>query len=357
MMSERTASVSRNRSSRSAFTLVELLVVIAIIGILIALLLPAVQAAREAARRSQCINSLKQIGLSMHNYHDIHKCFPPGSIYYDPGNTAEWGWMAFLLPFIEEKPLYDAVQLDTLRLNEVVALGANPGTIAELLGTPISTIVCPSAGAQPTSGRRYGDLNGDGPTNADDNVGTSSYVGCAGWRRMDGTAANRGPRVNYGIFYANRANMFQDITDGTSNTFAAGERVGNGSVWPGPRELNIVLDTTTGASDDGIDQRRGIWEVVGVVAPNPNSNNIYGFRSYHPDGSNFSLCDGSARFVSELIESTQPPPAIRNGSAAFNWGSAGAASIISNPRTECVGWGVYQLLGMREDQQPIDKDF
>ena len=112
-MSKRTL-LSSAGTRRPAFTLVELLVVIAIIGILIALLLPAVQAAREAARRSQCTNNLKQIGLALHNYHDTHKSFPTGMVTFwpdPPGShvTDEpvWGWAALVLPFIEQKPLHD----------------------------------------------------------------------------------------------------------------------------------------------------------------------------------------------------------------------------------------------------------
>src|SRR5688572_28345613 len=96
----------RRQNAHEAFTLVELLVVIAIIGVLVALLLPAVQAAREAARTAQCTNNLKQIGIALHNYHDTLQTLPSGWIM-KAGNEAEWGWTTFILPYAEQQPLYE----------------------------------------------------------------------------------------------------------------------------------------------------------------------------------------------------------------------------------------------------------
>src|SRR5688500_11330903 len=120
---------------RRAFTLVELLVVIAIIGILVALLLPAVQAARESARRMQCSNNLKQLGLAFHNYHDNYKQFPMAWFITGttPWNSKAWG--VSLLPFIEQQPLHD--QYDSKRL-------ANFGNNPTVIRTPIAVFICPS---------------------------------------------------------------------------------------------------------------------------------------------------------------------------------------------------------------------
>jgi len=115
--------VSKARARRSGFTLVELLVVIAIIGILVALLLPAIQAAREAARRTQCTNNLKQVALGLHNYHDTYQVFPPGFVDSNPAyNTAidvqnnlnGLAWSALILPFVEMAPLHDDMRTQTL---------------------------------------------------------------------------------------------------------------------------------------------------------------------------------------------------------------------------------------------------
>src|SRR5687767_5587375 len=130
---------SARRRARPAFTLVELLVVIAIIGILIALLLPAVQAARESARRAECINKLKQLALGVHNYHDTHKVFPSEMI--TSTNNPGWGWGAFILPFIEQDSMYMQ-----LRVGMVTALP--PATTLfgseRLLQRPLGAFRCPS---------------------------------------------------------------------------------------------------------------------------------------------------------------------------------------------------------------------
>lgn len=130
-------SLTRKRG----FTLIELLVVIAIIAILIALLLPAVQQAREAARRSTCKNNLKQIGIALHNYHDTHSVLPPGVLMFDDGSgdpdpdLGNWGWNTFLLPYIDQAPLY----------NQLTPNGANFPTSAagSLIQTVVPILVCP----------------------------------------------------------------------------------------------------------------------------------------------------------------------------------------------------------------------
>ena len=333
-------------SSRRGFTLVELLVVIAIIGILIALLLPAVQAAREAARRMQCTNNLKQIGLGLHNYHDIHKCLPPGAVWY-LNNRPEWAWGTFILPFIEEKPLYDALQINDFRPREFAQ--TDLATFTELVQTPLGAYICPSGKSDPLNTIRSGAVD----------VATSNYPGNggtgiwpvttpAGWRGRSYTYSGTGPPagVNHmqkndegnGVFYGSgdrtngnssinnqRVTKFRDITDGLSNTFMAGERDERckAAVWVG-----------VGRLDGRVTRDIGLSAVLGytsfVKLNNPNLNNCEaGFSSQHPDGANFLMCDGSCRFVSDLVEYTKD---------------------ILNP-------GVYNLLGMIEDDYPLPKSF
>ena len=121
----------RSPRVRPAFTLVELLVVIAIIGILVALLLPAIQAAREAARRTQCVNNLKQIGIGLQNYHDTFRSFPPGTLFWPAaganpnGDNQMWGWSALLLPFVEQATLHDQMRVTTWTLRQLLNNNAN----------------------------------------------------------------------------------------------------------------------------------------------------------------------------------------------------------------------------------------
>ena len=143
--------------SRLGLTLAELLVVIAIIGILVALLLPAVQAAREAARRSQCGNNLKQIGIAMHNYHDSYKCFPPSMIADDNGRPLH-GWRTALLPYVEQQLLYDQYDCN-------VAWDAPENRM--LLQTPLTTYRCPSEAAAPPDHTNYVRVVGTGDLWAD----------------------------------------------------------------------------------------------------------------------------------------------------------------------------------------------
>ena len=134
---------------RRGFTLIELLVVISIIAVLIALLLPAVQQAREAARRSQCKNNIKQMGLAFHNYHDVFNTFPPAWISGSAtgptnGSTTEtgcWGWGAMLLPHLDQAPLYNVVQPGPLTLSQNLAAG---GAQAAALKTPLAAFRCAS---------------------------------------------------------------------------------------------------------------------------------------------------------------------------------------------------------------------
>jgi len=318
---------------------VELLVVIAIIGILVALLLPAIQAAREAARRSQCSNNLKQVGLGLQNYHDVFKTFPPDAIWLRAHNSAtqptdarNYTWITLMLPFIEQTPLYEQIDF-TLPIYPQTAGG-------ELIrGSAIPTLVCPSDPSWAPLPR---------------NFALTSYAGAAGWDWWDrkfepycgvfSLCATKGP---IGI---------SDIKDGTSNTIAVGEvstasfsppagtaaySGGAGAIRTGnSRVVRTALVATgyhyTVASRDGINapntgriygplQRAdgsgpfvnatgspndywGVWTAPYFLAPIYIStyainNNWPGAGSLHPGGAQFVMADGTVHFLAQSISS------------------------------------------------------
>lgn len=215
----------QNHDTRQAgFTLVELLVVIAIIGILVALLLPAIQSAREAARRSQCFNNLKQMGLALQNYHDTYATFPPAFI-----NRQGWMLNTYLLPYMEQAALYD--ELNTRDPMDL----ATPATL-NLARTVISGFVCPSDAWTVPTQSKYA-INGY-------TIAMGNYLGVMG--PQDFRCSANGATVN-SVFFMNSSIKMRDITDGTSNTFACTERATNGKcrggVWTGTTTCPAPLET------------------------------------------------------------------------------------------------------------------
>ncbi|MEQ9406221.1 MAG: DUF1559 domain-containing protein [Fuerstiella sp.] len=284
------------RGRRPGFTLIELLVVIAIIAILIALLLPAVQQAREAARRTQCRNNLKQIGLALHNYHDVHSCFPFGQ----GGTGGRYSALSQVLPMLDQGPLYDEINFES-PLNTPVNDAAR---VAEL-----PAFRCPSdfSNPQPQAG------------------GAVNYYGNKGsgilWqnKRQDG------------VFFRDSRVRFRDITDGTSNTASFCERLltdgNNGTVSP---DSDVFLALSDPADQDeairmceavdisnlanqfpifmGAPWMNGQHCYLHVDVPNKRSCGFYPTKatmpasSRHPGGVQVQLADGSVRFTSENID-------------------------------------------------------
>ncbi|QDU75872.1 putative major pilin subunit [Bremerella volcania] len=292
--------------TKKGFTLVELLVVIAIIGILIALLLPAVQQAREAARRIHCTNNLKQLGLSLHNYHDSLNTFPPGWIYLNSGRdvntfgSGSFGWGTLVLPYIEQSALFEQLQTGSQSYSAVAA---------ELSSTKLDAFRCPSdnppnpvvAGTFRLGASNYNGVMGRYDVAL---AGTSHSPPVAAtpypfYSRSDADNAKFRPD---GVFGPNSKIKFRDINDGTSNTLAIGEKSqlhGNAkAVWMGPR-YDKCAGCSTGA----------VFGTVGVVDFAINEDGGTNgwqeervFTSRHPGGANFVLCDGSVRFLAETIE-------------------------------------------------------
>jgi prepilin-type N-terminal cleavage/methylation domain-containing protein/prepilin-type processing-associated H-X9-DG protein len=319
-----TLQIPRNRAK--AFTLVELLVVIAIIGILVALLLPAVQAARGAARRAQCTNNLRQMGIALHNYHDVHKKFPPGYRFMAGSTTDTIGGLTIsILPYIEKANIKDKIDV------------TKPWFMfpPEIARTPVPVFECPSDTApNPTTYPLLGAFN----LPIGDTTAISSYGHSVGYDDAICFSPGLGPKVpraETGVFYVHSQTAFRDITDGSSNTFAIGEAA---SGYPMCRGVNCTgpqLDRPASHSWVISGTNKEHYYALGLlyggslastvdpinkpIATDSNYQSLSGpfdcrpswaggphwvtnFRSFHPGGASFVFCDGSVHFLSETID-------------------------------------------------------
>jgi prepilin-type N-terminal cleavage/methylation domain-containing protein len=304
--------------SRRGFTLIELLVVIAIIAVLIALLLPAVQAARNAARRTQNRNNLKQIGLALHNYHDLHRTFPPGWIgvtngLQDWNGATGWCWATLILPLMEQGNMYNQLNLRasvTSPANNAIYLAntlqgnfRNPNDI----GPATFTINTPSA---------------PGPATPICMLPTSNYVGNWGSTDADNcySLTVGQPCVGNGVFYLNSRVRLRDVTDGTSQTFMVGQHKteaqpsasfgGDTFAW---------FSTWVGVVPNA---ESSISRVLGVAdhVPNDPAHHQDDFSGIYDPGAHFCFCDGSVAFISENMDKSvfQSMATIQGGEAPTN---------------------------------------
>lgn len=293
------------RRSRRGFTLVELLVVIAIIGVLVALLLPAVQAAREASRRSSCNNNLKQVALGMHNHHDTFGLFPPGQwndFYSNDAPNIRGCWVQTLLPFIEQSTLADTYA-QGLTVNGSWAL------LCTKKDTIIRTLLCPSDPNSPKT--KTIDTNTTQPGGQNEMQGMHvNYAVCAGstYYPSNGRNAN-------GIFYVKSQSRFSDITDGTSTTLFLAEicvspdatrndlRGRYCNSWEGNSWFTSLQPPNTSVPDTQNYQGQSIRRAP-ISSVGAGSTLALYTRSYHPGGVNVALADGSVRFVSNTVNAT-----------------------------------------------------
>ena len=330
------------QSGKKGFTLIELLVVIAIIGILIALLLPAVQAAREAARRMSCSNNLKQIGLALHNFHDSHSAFPVGSPsktcpgYEDIGPWQyRWGPLAMLAPYMEQFNVYEALNLDVPLYGHSGApqkgpgYGVHPSNVVPV-SQEIPFFYCPSDRQEKVV-----------PPDAEAEWAASNYMAC--WGRSAPTATGTAISDDAdGLFNSRAAVRLADVTDGTSNTAAFSESLlpdvnmsssGGIVLTEQNKDLVIVGDRSGGSPTLTVEWCSRFGEPV-ASRPSRTTRWVDGFilytayyhwwgpnssipdcakwsplrslwqmaRSRHPGGVNVGLADGSVHFVNDTVD-------------------------------------------------------
>jgi prepilin-type processing-associated H-X9-DG protein len=326
-----------------------LLVVIAIIGILVALLLPAVQAAREAARRMQCTNNLKQQALACHNYHDTYKKFPPNHIFSGntpaaSRNTEGWGWQALILPFVEQQPMHDALKVSNVSLVDL--LRTEGARVLPLLQTKIPGYVCPSDSNKfaplTHTNRHFGGGVGTRAAGLGNwRPAASNYMSSRGMRNNNQTNVNND---THGMFMGILSVALKDVLDGTSNTFLIGERdtiFCRGGTWVGVRNPR-------GNGTRGFYYNTANCRVI-LNAPDPpfrwnsRSGCSEGFSSLHPGGAMFAMADGSCRFIADTIEIRPCRLNGRNCWAIFSPGDT---------RWEPT-YGVYHRLARRNDGFPF----
>ena len=301
-MSYSSRDAASDSTFRRGFTLIELLVVIAIIAILVALLLPAVQQAREAARRSQCRNNLKQIGIAMHNYHEINQTLPPGFIGVDLATRTHhiygmnsFGWGTMLLPMLDQTPLYQELNTRVSLLDPV----NNPATNAPTQKM-LTVFRCPSDTAPDVW-----DLDDDSG-NFLITVASANYVGHFGTLELEDCELMPNQQcLGDGILYHNSATRFRDLSDGQSSTFVVGERRSGD-----PGDFN---STWVGAPANG---EESLARILGIADHTPNHPNAHldDFSSMHTGGCHMLAADGSVHFVSESVdEGVWKSLATRNG--------------------------------------------
>ena len=342
----------------SGFTLVELLVVIAIIGVLVALLLPAVQSARAAARRSQCKSNLHNIALGLLSYESANAQFPPGFVIQER-NEESWGWTNFILPFIEQQALFDALGVSERRLADlfIAANGDLDAPEIALVQTVLDIYRCPSDPTPELLPRNiedirsiYPEITGNNARHFDGNntparfePATSNYIGMKGFFDNDWCDGNRRHSwqeycQNNGVLYGDSEIGFQDITDGTSNTFLIGER-----------NLRCLAGSWVGARNPPGPDMWSSYYVIGrgslklnLPASGAHNTCTEGFSSSHPGGAHFVYCDGSVHFIQEEI--------------GFNNGAGNRTSF--RPGVEVNGslLGIYQRLASRNDGEVVDVD-
>ncbi len=356
-------SLIKNRSRRggspAGFTLIELLVVIAIIGVLIALLLPAVQAAREAARRAQCTNNLKQIALAAMNYESSNGCFPQGQSFQHYDSTP-YVWVdaspfLAMAQYVEQGPAYNSWNMN-------IGIYADENTTIGKIG--ISSLWCPS------DGKIVGKITDIGNTYFGNRPGFTvaytSYAGCTGtWYSWPNRSSNErltsiplSQTNSKGIYFNRSSTKISDITDGTSNTIAFSEHA-YGLLSPDDLPYwNMWFsggfgDTTFDSMYAPNPHRRvkNVYEGTYYTCTNGVAMSFGSASSFHPGGVNVAMADGSVRFLKDSIDSWPIDPSTTVAVGVTAPVVSGEACVWAI--TPGAKLGVYQTLATRNGGEVV----
>lgn len=358
--------MSRYPRSRG-FTLVELLVVIAIIGTLVSLLLPAVQAGREAARRMSCSNNLHNLVLATQQYHDAIGQYPSAWITYAPNGTASdsWAWGALILPWLDQANLHKALLVTKMHLGAQFANpAANPNFLPQTYQTPLKIFNCPSDTGYVSNHLVPNERVFQTGSGAAIQVGVSNYVANEGHLGNDIYVSGSGVPPNTGVMWGDSYCRMADIVDGTSNTIIYGEReslTGRGAAW-------IGVDNPGSSGQNGVSLAvaHAIAKINQTSSDtDPTSNYSWntqyygpseGFTSLHPNGIQVAFCDGSVRWLNNQILHNW------NGGCGSS-APCGLTQVASNPSQGRLGDEksqanmVYQRLMSRADRLAINADY
>ncbi len=294
------------RRRQQGFTLIELLVVIAIIAILVALLLPAVQQVREAARKSQCQDHLHNLAIALHSYEGALQCLPPGGFSNGVNNGNGLSWHVMVLPYIEQKPLYDRFDFNVTDYNLTVASGPALNAPRYNIGhclDPLDVMMCPSGNQQRIVGNQ-GNENFPGPGTTGREPATTHYYGVMGPVGLSmtgrtyataGTNPSNSFRSSAGVMIVKEIVTMKDIKDGTSNTLGIGE-----ISWDRANTYRVWCRGSAGGTAAGA---KNIRNPINSTPYNGTDNfTDVSFGSQHPGGAQFALMDGKVTFLSENID-------------------------------------------------------
>jgi prepilin-type N-terminal cleavage/methylation domain-containing protein/prepilin-type processing-associated H-X9-DG protein len=368
--------MSPPESRRAGFTLIELLVVIAIIGVLIALLLPAVQAAREAARRAQCVNNLKQLALAAQNYHDANGCFPAGSYSnYNggpPGSTCtgypckypeNFSCFVRMLPFTEQSAMYNAVNFNMTSSNwENITISS---VQLNILVCPSDTNMKPVPLGSATANQGFNFVP-PLPASTGYNQTFSSYGGNAGtfdFGYITYYAQSQLDQYN-GVIYNDSSVKIADVTDGTSNTFIFGEHSHGNLFKYDPGFANSDNSWNSGRWYDTLFATYfAPNQPAQPIPPSGSIKTIFGNNNYyyptmaasqHPGGCNFAFCDGSVKFIKNTVNCWAYSGNTGQSGIALPPGVTWSNYVFTI--TASAQLGVYQKLSTRSFGEVISSD-